>query len=246
MALSDLSNQSLLGFMQTWLEPETKAAFQKHARVAAYLEDIQIARDELLELVTADSAPELAELVAECVVLDGAHDNIVGGTIDLIRARGRLARTPEAKATWKQLRERLFPEGKRVTKASYADESAAAVALVERLDAPARALLASIPTDDGRTLETEVDEAVAAAKRLGELEVLRAAGGARIRLASMDRGDRLRRRTNAISLVGEIEDVLHRVGAGEETMAAILGPIRKAAAHAGRRAPAAVPAGPTS
>ncbi len=207
MALNRLSTQQMIRVSKQWLsKKELRPRLAGLKRVAPFLDDLEVAHDNLLISRSGALAisPELTVVRDKQAAVDDTHDRRLKGLFELLTVLAILA--PELGLDADALiaaRNMLFPDGPSMTQRKYAEEAAEVELVAGRLTAEAKALLSDIKVH-GKSLWSIVDRWLDAARELAVLEGQREQIEAKL---SKERADRPRERDarNAwIEVVGMI------------------------------------------
>jgi hypothetical protein len=240
MALKDLSVQTMVTISSAWLDPERdRPLLEALPRVTALVPDIEKAHAGLVTTQKQDSTAtaQLTALQEKEAEVDLLHDRKAHGTHHVLTGFAELADDSDDAAEFLALRDRLMPEGLRVTTRSYTDQ-AGEVELVEgRLLPSDKALLKQLPTPKG-DLRKAVDGWFKAGRQLGQLEAERRELQRKIDAGEgggATAGDVLRARNGWIRVVRGVLAMLDLEKIEDDTLEKIVGPLRQAEQKAERR-----------
>ncbi len=243
MALKRLTTDEMVQISGAWLAKGSPArrTIGGVAELAGLLPKLEAAHQALHATQPAAEDPRLAAIAAEAAEVDVAHDTAMRGLHGLLTALAILA-GPGARAdALNKLRELLLPEGLSATQKTYRAEAGAAELLKSRLaGAPdAKKQLKAIPVDKHDALHV-VEQWMASAKRLGELEDERAKllGAA----ANGDSAHGLAARNRWIRAVNALVANAQLAELDEATDQLLFGALRLAEKSAERRAHGGAPA----
>lgn len=177
MALKRLTTEEMVQLSSAWVRSSSPAreALLGVEELAGLAARIDKCHAELVEAQPDVMDPRLSALMREAAATDLRHDSIVRGVDALTLGHALLIGDHPRAALLKKLREVLLPDGLTAVQKTYRAEAGAAELLQTRLakSPDVKAALATIPVFD-RSLSDYVDEWVACAERLGELENQRA------------------------------------------------------------------------
>lgn len=232
-ALRYLSGAELLTATSTWVSADAEARHR--------LDALDTTRPLLVPLISARTAVQAAlaarepeDVDNEARGLDGRHDALGRGIFDCLTAFAELAQTEARATTLLALRSALFPAGKRVLRASFADEAGQVDARADRLTPALRTELDALVVE-GRSLAVALDEMQTVGRALGIAVVHNAEAEARA--AGPSPAGRLRTaRTRLTRVVRMVLESLELGGADDATLALFIDPLRIVADDAQRRA----------
>lgn len=232
-ALRYLTGAELLTATHIWVDPADAAR--------AALDRIDTTRPLLIPLIAARSAVQAAiaarepdDPTNEGRALDARHDALGRGVYDALTVAAGLAPTEARAAELLGVRAALFPTGRLILRATWAEEAGQVDARADRLTAAHRAVLAGI-TVEGRTLASYLEELQTVGHALGGAVVTQAAEDAAARGPSM-RGKLFTATSRLARVIRNLGEALELGGADDATYELFFGPLRIAAEAAQRRA----------
>ncbi|MBI4821512.1 MAG: hypothetical protein HY791_34950 [Deltaproteobacteria bacterium] len=169
MVTQFLDEEVLVSLTDRWLVT-LKSRLVQHPILRARLDLLAAAREPFLEaraVLGIDARRRM--LTEQLVATDERFDGLVRGIDALFEAWANLGQDKEETDKVLALRAVILPEGRYVTLKSYSGEQGVGLKIAENLTEERRALLAAIPSIEGRTLLSEVIELIAAAERIGLL-----------------------------------------------------------------------------
>lgn len=246
MAKRDISPETMIEITEEWLSPKGKAILTSLPIISAMIPVLEQVRADLLEKQVApppaDVAAKIAAIHKKQSGLDRRHDRKMRGAIWLLDALAQLTDDPAAAQRYLELRDMLCPDGLKGTLKSYTDESGAAKLLRGRLDDTAKQDLAAIAVP-GATLLDVVNDWMETAEKLGALDKDKSAlVDDSAAPAGKTPKDALDARNAWIRFASALETTLAISGADQETIDALLKPVREAEAKAEKKKGAGAPA----
>lgn len=176
MALKDLSSETMVTLSGRLLDPERdRPVVESLPLVAPLLPAIRMVHDGVIsrQHLMAAIEREVGRVLTGMGTADNLHDRKKRGVHGYLTALAELTDDPVRAAAYVDLRDRLMPLGLMEVRRSYLDQVGDAQLLPSRLNDGSRTLIASITTPEG-PLQGQVDQWIAAAAELGQLDERRA------------------------------------------------------------------------
>ena len=172
MPLKNLSTEAMVSVSAAWVDPkQDRPLLERFKMLQPLIPVIEKTHRNLLktQVNVASGSSELAEIQSEETRVDALHDRKLRGTYNLLTGLADLAENAVDAQAYLDLRDRLFPGGLQMTKATYAAEAGAVEMVKDRLTPADRKLAKAIPVFKGK-LHDQIDTWIEAGKRLGALE----------------------------------------------------------------------------
>lgn len=238
MAYKRLTTGEMIQLSGPWVTPGTQPykVLRSIPETAVVMPRLAGAHEMLLGMQPVlDGDGLLARLTGQATALDASHDGFARAVNMIISGFALLPTLdPAMVEALGRLRDLVLPDGLTIVQRSYREEAGAARMLATRLTGDARAQLRKLHTPGG-TLEEIVEQWMATAHKLGEVEDQRARAMEQAALGPAA-ADVVKGRNQWIRAVTAIVTGLELAEVDAATAAIILGPLRDAERTADRRA----------
>lgn len=245
MAMKHLEPSEMAGLTAAWVGAH-RPLLQGIPQVASWLPQLDEAHARVVKAQptsTTELDAEIAGIVAQELVIDLRHDDLVRYTSLVLEAEQCLCRASEpARLERAALCERalatLLPRGLLIINALYVAEAGNAARTRELLASEVwlRELLASIPTTGGGTLLSVVESWCSLGEQLGKLEEQKAAVQARMTsVPQPPRAEMLAARNGWLAIVNMILNSLEMVEGHQQAIETLRAPVLRTAEVAGKR-----------
>ncbi|WP_428267123.1 hypothetical protein [Haliangium sp.] len=179
MALRRLKTAEMVSLISSWVDDDhpDRQALRGVALMAALLPTIDAAYEVLIATHGARPSPgRLARIQERQAAVDAVHDDLVRVIYHSLRAAIYDRRARDAHQPLEALQAMLLPEGLRMVQKSYREEAGHVAVVAEQLGDSERALLASLPVSERRSLLDVVEQWIEEGMRLGALDRERSGG----------------------------------------------------------------------
>ncbi|WP_428264866.1 hypothetical protein [Haliangium sp.] len=215
---------------KTWIEvghPD-RLALEAQPVLAAYLPYVEDVHNELVEVHAASVADRLTDISEQQQQLDVRHDALARGIRSGVQSQIHLSASPEAVAEWREIDERLFPNGLEFVNYSYRETAGHAELFAARLTGPLRERLANTKTAGDASLLDAAENLVQVAREIGALEHERGQSTDRRVTVARTRGKWTR-------MVLTLQQIVQTLGVTDQVVLDIMARIDTASQNAERR-----------